>query len=287
MPLSCGGTVILAENVLQLPELAVANAVTLVNTVPSAIAALLRIGGIPGSVTTINLAGEPLPPALVPQLYQLPHIQHVYNLYGPSEDTTYSTYARMQEQLETVSIGRPIANTQAHVLDAYRQPVPIGVPGELYLGGAGLARGYLNRPELTAERFVPNPFYGKAEETREQGTGNGEQGIGDRGQEESGIQSPERGQNQFTLYKTGDRVRYRPDGTLEFLDRLDNQVKIRGFRIELGEIETALLSHPEIEQAVVNPWTDENGTQRLVAYVVQKGTGNREQGAGKIGRAHV
>ncbi|MGD1931245.1 MAG: amino acid adenylation domain-containing protein, partial [Leptolyngbyaceae cyanobacterium] len=280
VPLSCGGTVILAENVLQLPELAVANAVTLVNTVPSAIAALLRIGGIPGSVTTINLAGEPLPPALVPQLYQLPHIQHVYNLYGPSEDTTYSTYARMQEQLETVSIGRPIANTQAHVLDAYRQPVPIGVPGELYLGGAGLARGYLNRPELTAERFVPNPFYGKAEETREQGTGNGEQGIGDRGQEESGIQSPERGQNQFTLYKTGDRVRYRPDGTLEFLDRLDNQVKIRGFRIELGEIETALLSHPEIEQAVVNPWTDENGTQRLVAYVVQKGTGNREQGAG-------
>ncbi|MEL6763550.1 MAG: amino acid adenylation domain-containing protein, partial [Cyanobacteria bacterium J06607_6] len=277
VPLSWGGTVILAENVLQLPELPAANAVTLVNTVPSAIAALLRTDNIPSSVTTINLAGEPLQPALVQQLYQLPNIQHVYNLYGPSEDTTYSTYARMQEQSESVSIGRSIANTQAYVLDAHLQPVPIGVPGELYLGGDGLARGYLNRPDLTAERFVPNPFYSKAEGTREQETGNGEQGIENKEQSAKN--------KEQLLYKTGDRVRTRPNGTLEFLGRLDNQIKLRGFRIELGEIETALLGHPAVEQAVVNPWTDENGTQRLVAYVVQKAEGTREQGIGNRARA--
>ena len=169
----------------------------------------------------------------------------------------------MDAQTEIAPIGRPIANTQAHVLDAYRQPVPIGVPGELYLGGDGLARGYLNRPDLTAERFVPNPFtvgaYG--------GTSNAE----------SSPHHPNlaRGAEPYAptgqiLYKTGDRVRYRPDGTLEFLGRLDNQVKLRGFRIELGEIETALLSHPAVEQAAVNTWTDENGTQRLVAYVDRK-----------------
>ncbi|MEM6438048.1 MAG: AMP-binding protein, partial [Cyanobacteria bacterium P01_D01_bin.115] len=146
VPLSWGGTVILAENVLQLPELPSANRVTLINTVPSAAAALLHTVGIPDSVTTINLAGEPLPPSLAQQLYQLPHIQHVFNLYGPSEDTTYSTYARMDEQAMIAPIGRPVSNTQAYVLDANLQPVPIGIPGELYLSGDGLARGYLHRP---------------------------------------------------------------------------------------------------------------------------------------------
>ncbi|NEQ47685.1 MAG: amino acid adenylation domain-containing protein [Leptolyngbya sp. SIOISBB] len=280
VPLSGGGTVILAENVLQLPELPAASKVTLVNTVPSAIAALLRTDGIPNSVTTINLAGEPLQPTLVQQLYQLPHIQHVYNLYGPSEDTTYSTYARMDAQAEIAPIGRPIANTQAHVLDAYQQPVPIGVPGELYLGGAGVARGYLNRPDLTAERFIPNPFtvgaYGGTPKA-ESSPHHPNLALG---------AEPDAPTGQI-LYKTGDRVRTRPDGTIEFLGRLDNQVKIRGFRIELGEIETALLSHPDIDQAVVNPWTDENGTQRLVAYVVRKGTGNREQGIGNREQAEA
>ncbi|MEM1293317.1 MAG: amino acid adenylation domain-containing protein, partial [Cyanobacteria bacterium P01_H01_bin.162] len=265
VPLSCGGTVILAENVLQLPELSAASQVTLVNTVPSAAAALLRIAGIPSSVTTINLAGEPLPPALVQQLYQLPHIQHVYNLYGPSEDTTYSTYARMDEQTEIAPIGRPIANTQAHVLDAHLQPVPVGIPGELYLSGHGLARGYLNRPELTAERFMPNPFVEKAEGRRQKAENNSKFKI----------------QNSKFIYKTGDRVRYLPDGALEYLGRFDNQVKIRGFRIELGEVEIALLSHPEVNQAAVNPWTDEEGNQRLVAYFVRAERGNREKGLGK------
>ncbi|MDB9526778.1 amino acid adenylation domain-containing protein, partial [Oscillatoria sp. CS-180] len=244
VPLSWGGTVILAENVLQLPELKAANQVSLVNTVPSATAALLRINGIPTSVTTLNLAGEPLPPSLVQQLYAIPYIQHVFNLYGPSEDTTYSTYARMDEQATVAPIGRPIANTQAYVLDAHSQPVPIGIPGELYLSGDGIARGYLNHPSLTAERFIPNPFAEKTDSRPHN--------------------------EQRILYKTSDRARHLPNGALEYLGRLDNQVKIRGFRIELREIEIALLSHPMIEQVAVNPWTDENGTQRLAAYVVLK-----------------
>ncbi|MEO1299917.1 MAG: amino acid adenylation domain-containing protein, partial [Cyanobacteria bacterium J06636_16] len=248
VPLSWGGTVILAENVLQLPLIAAANEVTLVNTVPSAATALLQIDGFPATVTTLNLAGEPLPPSLVQQLYQVPHIQHVFNLYGPSEDTTYSTYARMEPNTTLSPIGHPIANTQAHILDAHLQPVPVGVPGELYLSGAGVARGYLNRPELTAERFVANPFY--------QGTGNREQRIEQRvnGEWVIGNSTTQLPTTHYplptthyplpsTLYKTGDRVRHLPNGSLEYLGRLDNQVKVRGFRIELAEIESALLTH--------------------------------------------
>ncbi|MEB3357178.1 MAG: amino acid adenylation domain-containing protein [Synechococcales bacterium] len=271
VPLSWGGTVILAENVLQLPELKAVNQVKLLNTVPSAAIALLRTGGIPTSVTTINLAGEPLPPALVQQLYQLPHIQHVFNLYGPSEDTTYSTYARMDEQETDAPIGRPIANTQVYVLDDHLQPVPIGIPGELYLGGDGLARGYLNRPELTAERFVPKPFVDFRLPILDIGLATPAQSN-----PKSKMQNPK----WNCLYKTGDRVCYRPDGTLKYLGRLDNQVKIRGFRIELGEIEAVLLSHPNVEQAAVNPWTDEDGNQRLVAYVV-KAEDRRQKAEGR------
>ena len=238
VPLSCGGKAILADNALELPELPAANEVTLLNTVPSAATELLRLNGIPGSVNTVNLAGEPLPPVLVKQLYEINSIEHVYNLYGPSEDTTYSTYARMDaaDLAPTSPIGRPIANTQAYVLDAHLQRVPFGIPGELYLGGDGLARGYWQRPDLTAGAFIANPFA-------------------------SGSASP-------VLYKTGDLVRYRAGGHLEYLGRLDNQVKIRGFRVELGEIETVLLQHPDIEQTVVHLRTDDHAHRRLVAYVV-------------------
>ncbi|MEP0746908.1 non-ribosomal peptide synthetase [Coleofasciculus sp. FACHB-501] len=263
VPLSCGGTVILAENALYLPILPAAERVTLINTVPSAIASLLRDNAIPATVRTVNLAGEPLPNNLVQQLYQLNHIQQVFNLYGPSEDTTYSTYALIERGSQgTPPIGRPIANTQVYVLDNSLQPVPIGVAGELYLGGAGLARGYLNRPELTAEKFIANPFNQNLTPQPPSLRGKGEpdapallgDGLGER----------------LRLYKTGDLVRYLPDGNLEFLGRIDHQVKIRGFRIELGEIEAVLAKHPAIEQTVVLAQEDDLNTHRLVAYLTTK-----------------
>ncbi|MEG4068026.1 amino acid adenylation domain-containing protein [Microcoleus sp. Pol11C2] len=235
-PLSCGGTAILAENALHLPTLKTAEKVTLINTVPSAIAELLRINGIPETVRTVNLAGEPLPNTLAQQLYQLPHIQKVFNLYGPSEDTTYSTFALIEKGAERMPpIGSPIANTQIYLLDRTLNPVPIGVPGELHIGGAGLARGYLNRPELTAQKFIPNPF----------------------------SNSPD-----ARLYKTGDRARYLPDGNIEYLGRIDSQVKIRGYRIELGEIEAQLNRHPAVRESAVLLREDTPGDKRLIAYIV-------------------
>ena len=234
--LSCGGKVILAADALQLPNLPAAAEVTLINTVPSAIAQLLRINGIPTSVHTVNLAGEPLQNALVQKLYQLDHIRQVFNLYGPSEDTTYSTVALMQKGTSEIpSIGRPISNTQIYLLDSQLNPVPDGAEGELYISGAGLARGYLNRPELTAEKFIRNPFSHSLESR---------------------------------LYKTGDLAAYLPDGNLKFLGRIDNQVKIRGFRIELGEIEALLTQESAVQEAVVIAREDVQGNKRLVAYLV-------------------
>jgi amino acid adenylation domain-containing protein len=231
-PLSCGGTIILVENVLHLPTTPAANEVTLINTVPSAITELLRSVGVPDSVRTVNLAGEPLKSSLVRQIYQLDSVQEVFDLYGPTEDTTYSTFALRNSGPAT--IGRPISNTQAYILDRYLQPVPVGIPGELYLGGDGLARGYLNRPELTEERFITNPY----------------------------------GEEQARLYKTGDLTRYLPTGEIEYLGRIDNQVKIRGFRIELGEIESAISAHPGVRESVVVAREDQPGDKRLVAYVI-------------------
>ena len=218
VPLSWGGTVILARDVLELPELPSRGRVTLVNTVPSAISELMRAGSLGASVRTVNLAGEPLPRSLAERLYATATVESVWNLYGPSEDTTYSTASRVERGsvdapgLREPDIGRPVTGTKAHVLAAgpESEPQPVGVAGELYLGGAGLARGYLHRPDLTAERFVPDPWPASPAE------------AGGR------------------LYRTGDRARWRPGGVLDFLGRLDHQVKVRGFRIELGEIEAAL-----------------------------------------------
>jgi len=237
VPLSRGGKVILTENALQLPNLPAAEEVTLINTVPSAITELLRAGGdLPASVRTVNLAGEVLRTQLVQRIYQQDTIQRVFDLYGPSEDTTYSTFA-LRSASGPYTIGRPIANTQVYLLDANLRPVPVGVPGELHIGGAGLARGYLNRPELTAESFIPNPF---------------SYGSGAR------------------LCKTGDLARYLPDGNIEFLGRIDHQVKIRGFRIELGEIEAVLGQHPDVRETAVLAREDKPGDKRLVAYVVPR-----------------
>ena len=159
VPLSSGGKVILAENALELPNLSVATEVTLINTVPSAITELLVADGVPASVRIVNLAGEPLSTTLVGQLYQRGTIERVYDLYGPSEDTTYSTFALRRSQ-GPATIGRPIANTQVYLLDSHLNPVPVGVVGEVYIGGEGLARGYWNHAESTAARFIPNPFSG-------------------------------------------------------------------------------------------------------------------------------
>jgi amino acid adenylation domain-containing protein len=233
VPLSLGGAIVVVENVLQVAEAAEHHPVSLINTVPSAIAELLRARAVPACVRTVNLAGEPLPTALVDDIYALGHVDRVNDLYGPSEDTTYSTWStRIAHAPPT--IGKPIENTRAYVLDKNKQLVPIGVPGELYLGGEGLARGYLHRPELTDERFLPDPF--------------GKQG--DR------------------VYRTGDRSRWRADGMLEFFGRIDHQVKIRGYRIELGEIEATLAKHPKVRDCAIIAHEDSSGDKRLVAYVV-------------------
>ncbi|MBD2095647.1 amino acid adenylation domain-containing protein [Trichocoleus sp. FACHB-591] len=278
VPLSWGGRVILAENALHLPTIPAASQVTLVNTVPSAIAALLQTGPLPDSVHTVNLAGEPLQPALVQRLYQQPTIEQVYNLYGPSEDTTYSTVALMQRgDWSTPSIGRAIAQTQIYLLDAHLRPVPIGVPGEIYIGGAGLARGYLNRPELTAERFIPNPFQSLLSSSSVYTSSTDHQNAAF-----SPLNPPSLGEAKNLvppkfggvgglsdrLYKTGDLARYRSDGTLEFLGRIDHQVKIRGFRIELGEISAVLSQHPSVQEVIVVAREDQSDQARLVAYIV-------------------
>ena len=235
-PLSWGGRAILAASVLDLPYLAEREHITLLNTVPSAAAALLNNSYLPSSLLTINLAGEALTRDLVQALYRRTSVQRVCNLYGPTEDTTYSTWATISAEEEgAVTIGRPLANTQAYIVDAQMQPVPVGVAGELYLGGEGQARGYLNRPDLTAERFVPDPFSSIA---------------GRR------------------LYTTGDLARYRPDGSIDYLGRLDYQVKVRGFRIEPGEIEAQLRQHSAVADVVVIATENTPGEKQLVAYVV-------------------
>ncbi|GAX43744.1 amino acid adenylation domain protein [Tolypothrix sp. NIES-4075] len=182
------------------------------------------------------------------------HIQKppkLVNGYGSTEATVTSTLYFVNSTQETsVPIGRPMSNTQVYVLDKYLQPVPISVPGELHIAGVGIARGYFNRPALTAEKFIPNPF--------EMSRGAGEQGSRGAGGESK------------RLYKTGDLARYLPDGTIEFLGRIDNQVKIRGFRIELGEIENTLIKHPQVLNTAVIAWEDQSGNKRLVAYIVPK-----------------
>src|SRR5262249_32136373 len=166
--------------------------------------------------------------------YLCGHVKRIFNLYGPSEDTTYSTFTLCPRGARgEPGIGSPVWNTRAYVLDRYMQPLPVGAIGELYLAGAGLARGYLNRPQLTADRFVADPFSG-----------------GSR------------------MYRTGDLARWRKDGALDFMGRSDQQVKIRGFRIELGEIEAALASHSDVKQAIVIARESAASGKLLVAYIV-------------------
>jgi amino acid adenylation domain-containing protein len=235
VPLSWGGKAILAENALHLHSITEKNEVTLINTVPSVMAELLAMGDLPTSVRTVNLAGEALRSELVKQIYESTHVEKVYDLYGPSEATTYSTFT-LRTAEGSPTIGRPISNTRTYLLDENLQSVPIGTPGEIYIGGAGVARGYLNRPDLTSERFVSSSF------------------------NENGAER---------IYRTGDLARYRPDGDIEFLGRADNQVKIHGYRIELGEIEAVLTKHPTVKDCVVVACEREaQSGKNLVGYVV-------------------
>ncbi len=231
--LACGATLHLVDDVLAMLD--AKHTVSLMCAVPSAMAALLEQQALLPSVRTVNLGGEPLKKTLIEKVFEQSHAKRVCNLYGPTETTTYSTwisYARDEQVRE--SIGRPIANTQIYLLDKNKQPVPVGAVGELYIGGAGVARGYLNRPELTAERFLTNPF------------------------------SPD---PKARMYKTGDLGRFREDGIIEYLGRNDFQVKIRGFRIELGEIEATLARYAGVHEAVVVAREDHSGDKRLVAYI--------------------
>jgi amino acid adenylation domain-containing protein len=216
-PLCWGGRVILVKQALDLEACENRDEVTLLNTVPSVVSALLKSQSLPQSIITVNLAGEPLSRSLVDTLFALNHVRNVNDLYGPSETTTYSTWARRQPN-QSATIGRPIANTQVYVLDDQLQPVPLENVGNLWIGGAGVARGYWRRSDLTAERFLPNPF------------------VDD---------------HSSRMYRTGDLARWRPDGQLEYLGRADHQVKIRGYRVELGEIEMVLCSHPDITESAV------------------------------------
>jgi amino acid adenylation domain-containing protein len=190
-----------------------------------------------GSVRHLLIGGEALDPHRVREALKNDPPARLVNGYGPTEGTTFTTWYLAQEAAEgatSIPIGRPISNTQTYLLDRNQQPTPVGIAGELYIGGDGLARGYFNGPELTAEKFIPNPYSER---------------LGAR------------------LYRTGDLSRYLPDGAIEFLGRLDHQVKIRGFRIELGEIETALSQHPSVRESVVLLREDAPGEKRLVAYL--------------------
>jgi len=233
LPLAFGGCIVLVENLLTLQSAPQREKVRLVNTGPSLLDALLRAGGLPAGVTTVILAGEKLSRRLATSVFETTPGVRLLNCYGPTETTVYSSWALVDPTAHSEpTIGRAIWNTTLHVLDSGRALRPPGVEGELFIGGAGVARGYLDRPELTSERFLPNPF----------GTGQ--------------------------LYRTGDRVRWRSDGELEFLGRADNQIKINGIRIEPGEIEATLLALPGIAAAVVTLYEDAAGVRRLAAYLV-------------------
>jgi amino acid adenylation domain-containing protein len=246
-PLAYGARMVLARagghrDPGHLSELISSSGVTTIHFVPSMLGAFLDGAELSacGSLRRVIASGEALTPELRRRFFdRLPGLE-LHNLYGPTEASIdVTSWACAVDQEGAVPIGGPIANTRAYVLDASGEPVPEGVPGELHLAGAGLARGYLGRAELTAERFVPDPF---------------------------GAQPGGR------LYRTGDLARWRSDGSLEFTGRVDHQVKLRGFRIELGEIESVLLEHEGVSEAAVLARSDAGGEQRLVAYVV--GTGD-------------
>ncbi len=237
LPLVSGARVVICDRETaydgrQLIELIESSGATVMQATPATWRLLLDSGWQGTEGLKILCGGEALSRDLADEL--LPRCETLWNMYGPTETTIWSTIWKVEPK-GPISIGRPIANTEIYLLDAQLQPVPVGVPGELYIGGHGLARGYLDRPELSAEKFVPHPF---------------DEARGAR------------------IHRTGDLARWLRDGRIECLDRMDNQVKIRGFRIDLGEIETALAASPDIGKNVVTAREDESGHRSLVAYVI-------------------
>ena len=237
LPLIVGARVVVAsrevasDGVQLLAKLAESGA-TIMQATPATWRMLLE-AGLSKMSLKILCGGEALPHNLSQQL--LERCDSLWNLYGPTETTIWSAVYRVKREDGVAYVGSAIANTQIYILDKYLNPVPIGITGELYIAGDGLARSYFNRRELTAEKFIPNPFSSKP---------------GAR------------------LYKTSDLARYLPDGNIEFIGRIDHQVKIRGFRIELGEIEAVISQHSDVQTVVVLVSEDENGNKRLVAYLV-------------------
>ena len=234
LPLSVGAKLIvvssaIAANGQELLRVLNASKATFMHPTPITWRLLLAAGWQGSKNLKMVSTGEALSQELAAQL--LPKGAELWNLYGPTEITVWATGYKVEFTDRPILIGRPLDNTQTYILDSNRQQVPIGVPGELHIGGIGLARGYLNRPELTAEKFIWNETLNSR------------------------------------LYKTGDLVRYLSDGNIECLGRIDNQVKVRGFRIELGEIESILNTHPEVQQAVIIAPEDSSGNKRLVAYI--------------------
>lgn len=251
-PLLAGARLVIArpgghQDIAYLIDTIVDRDITILQMVPSLLGPLVndpRFGNC-RSLRRVFSGGEPLTPELRDRFQRSVNAELV-NLYGPTEATIDATYYSVgSDRCNPVPIGRPIANTQIYILDRHLQPVPIGVAGELHIGGTGLARGYLNRPDLTSEKFIPNPF---------------ENVAGGR------------------LYKTGDRACYRSDGNIEYLGRMDQQVKIRGFRVELGEIEHALSEHPWVRNVAVGVHQTVNHGSLLTAYVVCDPTSTPEVG---------
>jgi amino acid adenylation domain-containing protein len=237
LPLSVGARVVLASREeaadgVQLAARMVSAGVTVMQATPATWRLLLDSGWQGNRKIKLLCGGEALTREMANRL--LDRCDTLWNLYGPTETTIWSTVARVEPGNGPVSVGRPIANTQIYILDRNLQPVPVGVSGELFIGGDGVARGYLHRPTLTAEKFVSNPFTGAPE---------------------------------AHLYRTGDRARWLPDGNIELLGRVDHQVKIRGFRVELGEIETVLQQFPSVRECVVVAREGASGDRRLVAYL--------------------
>ncbi len=240
LPLLVGGRLVVANRAVtrdarQLAELLERAGATVMQATPATWRMLIESGWTGNPGLRVFCGGEALSAELASALVK--RSASVWNLYGPTETTIWSTVGQVRAGERSVSLGDPIANTALYVLDTNRQPVAAGEEGELYIGGEGLARGYLHRPELTSEKFVADPFSEKP---------------------------------QARMYRTGDLVRFRADGSLDFLGRIDHQVKIRGFRIELGEIEAALEQHPQVRQAVVVAQEDERRGKFLAAYFVSR-----------------